>query len=431
MVNGLRGYLLTEEKSFIDSYDASNIENDSILKTLSPLLTDSSQSHLLNQIKELNDQWTEEYTEPLRQAKMIPGVDSGNLHAFTEVYKQRFATGKEKTIQHKLQQKFKAFTAYEYQIREMRRAKLSVSLKNTKRLSFILTAISLLAACLVIWFLVKKISGRIRQMTGMANAIAAGNYTINITDTGKDELSSLGHSLNSMADALSTNISLLERSNVELDQFAHIVSHDMKGPLRGISNVVTWIEEDHKDELTPKLKEYLALIKGRIVRAENLIEGILSYARVDKEKMEKESFDVHALVDEVLENTPNNGKVKVIVSPLPTLCTERLLLFQVFSNLIGNAIKYNDKPQGEVKIYCKEHLSAYEFFIEDNGIGIAQNYHDRIFIVFQTLRDRDSFESTGVGLAIVKKILDSRHERIKVVSEPGKGAIFSFTWNKN
>ena len=113
-------------------------------------------------------------------------------------------------------------------------------------------------------------------MTAMANAIAGGNYDVNGTDVGKDELSSLGHSLNHMSTQLSRNIFLLKRSNEELDQFAHIVSHDMKGPLRGISNVVTWIDEDHAEELTPKVKEYLELIKIRIVRAENLIEGLLA-----------------------------------------------------------------------------------------------------------------------------------------------------------
>lgn len=431
MVNGLRGYMLTNENSFIESYDASSNENDSILKGLSSLLTDTSQSKLLSKIKILNDRWTEEYTEPLRQAKMLSGVNTGNFEAFKKLYAQKFTTGQEKDIQLQLLQTVKDFTSFEYRLREMRRIKLSASLSSTKKFSFILIAISSLTAILIILFLVRKISKRINQMTNMANVIASGNYNINITDTGKDELSSLGHSLNHMANELSKNISLLERSNEELDQFAHIVSHDMKGPLRGISNVISWIEEDHKNELSPKVAEYLDVIKGRIYRAENLIEGLLSYARADKEDIEKESFKVNELIDEVIENTLNKSKANLTVSQLPEIYAEKLLFFQIFSNLIGNAIKYNDKDQAEVNIYYKEYPTYYEFFVADNGIGIEENYYDRIFIVFQTLRDRDSFESTGVGLAIVKKILDSKKETIKVISESGKGSVFSFTWHKN
>ena len=267
-------------------------------------------------------------------------------------------------------------------------------------------------------------------MTRMANAIAAGHYNVNINDTGHDELSSLGFSLNHMAEQLSKNISLLERSNEELDQFAHIVSHDMKSPLRGISNVVSWIEEDHKQELSPKVDQYLHIIKERIARAESLIQGILSYARIDKEDVEKETVDLNLLVHEVLENLPTEGNVKVEVSHLPIVYSEKFLLFQVFSNLIGNAIKYNDKEDGLIKIYSEEHLTEYEFFVEDNGVGIAPAYHKKIFLIFQTLADKDAFAGTGVGLAIVKKILDSKKKSIRLTSTPGKGSTFSFTWPK-
>jgi signal transduction histidine kinase len=431
MVNGLRGYLLTGENAFIESYDASSNENDSILQELSFLLTDSSQSHLLNEIKQLNDEWTKEYTEPLKQAKTLSRVSSKNLDTFSSIYKAKFASGHERIIQTRLQEKFRAFTAHEYAIRDARKEILSALVNKTRKLSLILIVLSVITALLVVTFLVIKISKRIRQLTTMANDIAAGNYNVSIRDTGKDELSSLSQSLNHMASELSKNISLLKRSNAELDQFAHIVSHDMKGPLRGISNVISWIEEDHKNELTPKVNEYVELIKGRVVRAENLVEGLLSYARADKEETEKEMVDLNALVDEVLENLPVSENTNISVSQLPVIFSEKVLLYQVFYNLIGNAIKYNDKEDPEVSIYYEEHDTSYEFFIKDNGMGIPENHHKRIFVIFQTLKDRDSFESTGVGLAIIKKILDSKKLHIGVMSEPGMGSTFSFTWPKN
>jgi len=430
MISGLRGYLLTGERSFIDSYDASQVENDSILTDLSSLISDKGQIQLLKEIKALNDQWTDEYTEPLRKAKMLANVSDSNLRVFNKFYKDKFLTGDERTIQANLQQKFKQFSSLEYKLREEKRAVLNRTVEDTRKLSFGLTIISLIIALVVVSILVRKISRRIAAMTQMANAIAAGNYAANIKDTGNDELSSLGYSLNHMADELSKNISLLKSSNEELDQFAHIVSHDMKSPLRGINNVVTWIEEDHKHELSPKLDEYLHIIKERIVRGENLIEGILSYARVGKEDLERVTLDLNQLVTEVIENLPADRNIKVEVAPLPIVYSEKILLYQVFSNLIGNAIKYNDKELGFVKVYCIEHLTEYEFFVEDNGIGIAAPYHKKIFTIFQTLSDRGTSASTGVGLAIVKKILDGKKKNIRLRSDPGKGCVFSFTWPK-
>lgn len=430
MVNGLRGYLLTGEKSFVEAYDTAITENEQILKEMEGLITDTAQSRMLSHIRDLNDQWTEEYTDPLRQAKMSAAISSQHLDTFNRVYKEKFASGHERNIQKALQEQFKAFSASEYAMRDVRKQELAASVVQTNRLSLLLTSTSIVLGLFIIIFVTLKITRRIRVMTDMANNIAGGHYDVTIKDLGKDELSSLGNALNHMAGELSRNITLLKRSNEELDQFAQIVSHDLKGPLRGISNVVSWIEEDHQQELAPKMNEYMGLIKGRIHRAENLIEGLLSYAKADKEEIEKEEVPLSALVKEVVDNLPDTGNVQVEISDLPVVHAERLWLFQIFSNLISNAIKHNDKPAPSVKVSYKEWPDYYEFFIEDNGNGIAKHYQKRIFIIFQTLKDRDSFESTGVGLAIVKKIIDTKKQHINVNSSPGKGSVFSFTWPK-
>ncbi|HYH15108.1 MAG TPA: ATP-binding protein, partial [Flavisolibacter sp.] len=207
---------------------------------------------------------------------------------------------------------------------------------------------------------------------------------------------------------------------------------DLKAPLRGIDNVISWIDEDHGEELSPKVKEYLQLIKGRVTRSENLIQGILSYARVDKEAALIEEVDVKKMIEEIKGNMEMKPGIEVVTQgALPVLHTEALPLMQVFSNLISNAIKYHNRPQGQVKIYSQDEGAHYRFYVEDDGPGIAQNHFNKIFVIFQTLQERDSFESTGVGLAIVKKILDARKETIQVSSELGKGSTFSFTWAKN
>ncbi len=146
---------------------------------------------------------------------------------------------------------------------------------------------------------------------------------------------------------LKENITLLKRKNQELDQFAHIVSHDLKAPLRGIDNVASWIEEDHATEISPKLNEYIQIIKGRVLRAENLIRGILSYARVGKETQEKEEVSLDQLIDEIAEPLMMKSSLKLIVNAkLPKLYTEKVPLLQIFSNLIGNAVKHHDKENG-------------------------------------------------------------------------------------
>lgn len=267
----------------------------------------------------------------------------------------------------------------------------------------------------------------------MAESISKGEYDVYMKTGGKDELSKLGHSLNDMAKILSENISLLKRKNEELDQFAYIVSHDLKAPLRGIDNVITWIQEDHLQELSPKVVEYLEVIKGRIVRAENLLNGILSYSRVGRELQPNEVVDVKELIEEVHGYLPKKPGITLQVEEnMPRLFTEKLPLLQVFTNLLVNAYNYHDKQQdGYVKVYHKTLAEHYEFYVEDNGPGISKDYHKKIFVIFQTLENRDSFESTGVGLAIVKKILDDRKLSIRLISEPGKGSVFIFTWPLN
>jgi signal transduction histidine kinase len=430
MVSGLRGFLLTGERYFIEAYDTAVVENERILRDIMALSQDTAQLRLLNEIKQLNDKWVDDYTDPLRQAKLLASINDSNITYFNKIYREK-ASG-EKEIQSQLQQKFREFSNWEYSIRDERRSMLASSAVRSKQLTLTLIIISLLAAILIVGVLINQISKRIGKMVQMADTIASGNYDVSMYDPGNDELTALSASLNHMAKELSRNISLLKEKNEELDQFAHIVSHDLKGPLRGIDNVVSWIEEDHKEELAPKVDEYLQLIKGRVTRAENLIQGILSYARIGKEIVPKEQVDVNKLVEEVLDSVSLPGNIKVSVTTrLPVLTTEKIPLFQVFSNLVSNAIKYNDKQQGEISIYSDDLGDKFEFFVRDNGPGISEQYHKKIFVIFQTLKERDSFESTGVGLAIVKKILDKRQEKITVQSIPGEGAVFSFTWNKS
>jgi signal transduction histidine kinase len=432
MMSGLRGYLLTSENYFIQSYDSAALENENILTELSALVPDSSvQKKALIEIQNLNSQWIEEFARPLIDARKVSELSDSSQASFRSLYREKLVSGNEKNINRTLQLKFRDFSNYEYNLREERKEALTQSIAHTREVSFYLTTFSIAIGAVIAFFLAYRISTRIISMGKMADAIAGGNYEVHTKDTGSDELGQLARSLNHMSKVLAENFSLLKRKNEELDQFAHIVSHDLKAPLRGIDNVITWIEEDHTNELSPHMNEYIGLIKGRLIRAENLINGILTYARIGRESQAKESVDLNSLLLEIRESMPLRSGLQLhIEQGLPHISTERLPLQQVLSNLIGNAVKYHDKVDGWIRVYFRNNSDQYEFFIEDNGPGIAKNYHDKIFVIFQTLQERDSFESTGVGLAIVKKILDDRKQSIRVVSEPGKGSVFSFTWPK-
>jgi signal transduction histidine kinase len=425
-----RGYLLTKDKSLFETFQSTTLENDNIFTEINNLLDDDRQQDRLAAIRELDHKWVREYSALF--ADIIGRKKTGKIHVDTaELNKDIAALSGESVIFKTLQADLRSLINEEYSRREVQKEILTESIRSTRRISFWLTLISIICGFVIAGSLAYNLSKRILRMVDMAKNISSGNYRVHMLDKKRDELSTLSASLDHMAEVLAENFALLKRKNEELDQFAHIVSHDLKAPLRGIGNVVSWIEEDHGNELPPKVHEYLDLIHGRLLRAENLIQGILSYARTGTESNEIESVKVYELVTEIVDaQTKEHGIQFEIDKRLPHLLTQKIPLFQVFSNLINNAIKYHDKQNGWVKIYYKEFPLYYEFFVEDNGPGIAASHQSKIFKIFQTLRERDTFESTGVGLAIVQKIIDARKELIKLRSEPGRGSIFSFTWKK-
>lgn len=221
----------------------------------------------------------------------------------------------------------------------------------------------------------------------------------------------------------------LERINKELDQFAYIVSHDLKAPLRAINNLSMWIEEDIAQFLEGDTKYQFELLRGRVSRLEDLINGILSYSRAGRIKVTPSKVAVGALINGIIEMLAPPPEFDITVAKgMPTINTEKIALEQVFSNLISNAIKYNKNPKPTININFETNDGLLKFCIEDNGDGIEPEYHEKIFVIFQTLEARDKVESTGVGLAIVKKIVDEKGGKIWVESEKGHGAKFCFTW---
>ena len=223
----------------------------------------------------------------------------------------------------------------------------------------------------------------------------------------------------------------LEKSNRDLDQFAYIVSHDLKAPLRAINNLAQWIYEDVGPVIGDDSRKNLELLRGRVLRMDALITGILEYSKIGRTKTTSGLVDVSALLAEILDllSPPKHFRI-TIESNMPVLNTAKIMLLQVFSNLISNAIKYNDKAEGLITIRCAEQNTHYEFSVEDNGPGIPAEYQEKVFVIFQTLQARDKVESTGIGLTIVKRIVEEHGGKIRIDSKDGNGSKFVFTWPK-
>jgi signal transduction histidine kinase len=218
----------------------------------------------------------------------------------------------------------------------------------------------------------------------------------------------------------------LARSNAELDEFAHVVSHDLKAPLRGISSLAAWIAGDCAGILPAESREHLALLEERARRMGRLIDGVLRYSLVGQRPVALEAVDSAAVAEEVVDSlVPPAGVVLRIEGPLPTVRYDRTQLTQVLQNLVQNAVQHLGKPSGEVVVACRERAGDFEFCVRDDGVGIPPVHLERIFRPLHALDPEQG--TTGVGLAIVRKIVRMHGGSVAVDSSVGRGTEFRFT----
>ncbi|MBI1183476.1 PAS domain S-box protein [bacterium] len=277
-------------------------------------------------------------------------------------------------------------------------------------------------------------SFRIKTKNGQPKIIKA-NAKVFCDSQGKPtRMVGLNYDITQQAEAEAKLIeytSNLEKINAELDQFAYVVSHDLKAPLRAINNLSTWIEEDLEECMNEDLKGQFTLLRGRVLRMEGLINGILQYSRAGRIKTNNQQVDVNLLLTEMCDSLKTSDAITFeLPHDIPTLYTEKVALEQVFANLVSNAIKYNDKAQTHIKIDYRYEEDKIIFSVADNGPGINKKYFDKIFVIFQTLQARDQFESTGVGLSIIKKIVEEKGGKIWLESVEKEGTTFYFSWPK-
>lgn len=245
--------------------------------------------------------------------------------------------------------------------------------------------------------------------------------------TGDEGVKILSTVIDMTEHALITNE--LQRSNKDLNDFAYIASHDLKAPLRGIMQLSSWVEEDISATASEETKGYLTLLKSRTARLEKLLDDLLTYSRVGRQNLEKSDVDMNVLVESLYQlQDPPEGFVLNIIDDLPVFNTLSIPLEVVFRNLLGNAIKHHDKTSGIVTVSFTENDGMYSFTVTNDGPGIAAEHQEQIFEMFKTLRSRDEVEGSGMGLAIIKKIIEYHGGDISVSSDGNRGVSFTFTW---
>ncbi|MEM7282650.1 MAG: ATP-binding protein, partial [Pseudomonadota bacterium] len=224
----------------------------------------------------------------------------------------------------------------------------------------------------------------------------------------------------------------LRRSNKDLEQFAYVASHDLKAPLRAIEVIVSWLKEDLADYDEGDVKENLDLLTQRTGRLARLLDDLLAYSRAGRKVGQISTVDSTEVVKDIVNLIAPEDSVKINISDeLPTLVTYSAPMEQVLRNLISNAIKHHPGPNIEIQVGCEEADEFYLFSVADNGTGIPQDYADRIFQMFQTLKPRDDVEGSGMGLAIVARIVEWQGGRVWYEEpESGTGTVFKFQWQK-
>lgn len=310
---------------------------------------------------------------------------------------------------------------------------------HMQRLMILLTGSTLAAVMLIAFFVSTSISRPILELNALTTRAAAGDMDQTIQSDLRDELGTLAQSFNTMLANLRQRTHDLARSNADLEEFAYVVSHDLKEPLRSVSGFVELLNRRYRDTLDGPARSYIDRSLAGAERMKALIDDLLLYARTSTGPRELERVDTHALVEEVraaLTKSIREADAHIeLAEQLPVIQAEPAQISRLFQNLIANAIKFRrDEPPAirisadlEPELQAGAGEQAWRFSIQDNGIGIDPEYAERVFQVFKRLHSQDEYPGTGIGLSICKKIAERHGGRIWLESRPGVGTTVHFT----
>jgi signal transduction histidine kinase len=302
--------------------------------------------------------------------------------------------------------------------------------RMTIQATVIITFVMFVLIYLFAYFFVQPIN----ELAQAAEEISHGNLSKRVEVKSKNELGQLAVSFNKMTNSLvaaqkdlQNKITELNRSNDALDKFAHVVSHDLKAPINSIEGLTNLLKLELRHKLSPEEMELVARIHEQTRKTKEMIKGILEFAELKAHKGAKEQVDLNEVVENLRATLDIPPHIKLLIlERLPILNIERVLIYQVFQNLISNAVKYINKSEGYIRINCEEENNFYKFSFSDNGAGIDKEYQHKIFEMFNTGEADKGYTNTGIGLSIVKNIIEEKGGSIWVESVKGEGATFYF-----
>ena len=302
-------------------------------------------------------------------------------------------------------------------------------------------AFLILSGSLIAWLISRNFTRPLDRLMHAASAIEAGDYSSPVDIDRSDELGRLATSFNSMAakvhrtqeeleHKVKTRTEELEAVNKELEAFSYSVSHDLRAPLRAVSGYAMMLQEDYENTFDDEARRITNNILINVKMMGRLIDDLLAFSRLGKREVRKQPTDMQELASVCVDTLSPDPRFLIDVADMPSCQGDPELLKQVWMNLIGNAIKYSSKkPDPRITIGAITGKQGPTYFVRDNGAGFDSKYADKLFKVFQRLHSQDEFEGTGIGLALVKRILDKHRGRIWAESTPGSGAVFYFKVN--
>ena len=304
--------------------------------------------------------------------------------------------------------------------------------------------IAIVASISIVWFYIyKTIITKLMYLSSVAKQLSTGKHDTPIDISGNDELSNIAKALSSIKDyslkqkedteLIAEKSKQLLRSNEDLSQFAYVASHDLKEPLRMISSYVQLLSQKYSGQLEGDADRYIGYAVDGCIRMKILIDGLLKFSRIDSSEEEMIAVNVHNILKDVLfelELQILESNAKITWKDIPNIIASPSQVRTVFRNLISNSIKYCDRDIPEINISAIQSDDLVTISIEDNGIGIEDQYHKKIFTIFSRLHSREKYTGTGIGLSITKKIIDRHGGSIWLDSEPDTGTTFNFTFPK-
>jgi signal transduction histidine kinase len=305
-------------------------------------------------------------------------------------------------------------------------------------------ALIVIIGALAAWWGSRRLTAPLVGVTRAAEAISAGDLSHRVPKGRDDELGRLAHSFNTMAEQVSRShqhleaqvaqrTKALEGTNAELESFSYSVSHDLRAPLRAIHGFARILLEDHNAKLEPEAQRLLGVIDQNTRRMGQLIDDLLAFSRLGRTDLATEPVDMKELAqlvaDEVQRGEADrNGSLEITIDPLPPARGDRGLLRQVMSNLLQNAAKFTrGSPSARIEVGSRPDQGQTVYYVKDNGAGFDARYADKLFGVFQRLHSTEQFDGTGVGLAIVKRIVQRHGGRVWAEGAVNQGATFYFT----